>query len=34
LHDNILGLPARFNRCGDATLVLPSDHLGVVITRR
>ena len=34
LHDDIMALIARMNRSGDATMVLPSEYLEVVVTRR
>jgi ubiquinone/menaquinone biosynthesis C-methylase UbiE len=34
LHADIIDLIGRFNRSGDATLVVPSEYLEVVITRR
>jgi len=34
LQDDILALIARFDRAGDATMVVPSDYLEVVVTRR
>jgi len=34
LHDDIIALIARMNRSGDATMVLPSEYLEVVVTKR
>jgi len=34
LHDDILALIARMNRSGDATMVVPSEYLEVVVTKR
>jgi ubiquinone/menaquinone biosynthesis C-methylase UbiE len=34
LEDDLLALVARFNRAGDGTMVVPSDYLEIVITRR
>ncbi|MGE0719676.1 MAG: class I SAM-dependent methyltransferase [Alphaproteobacteria bacterium] len=34
LEDDMLELMGRFNRSGDATLVVPSEYLEVVVTRR
>ena len=34
LHDDIMALIARMNRSGDATMVLPSEYLEVVVTKR
>jgi ubiquinone/menaquinone biosynthesis C-methylase UbiE len=34
LHDDIMALIARFNRSGDGTMVLPSEYLEVVVTKR
>jgi ubiquinone/menaquinone biosynthesis C-methylase UbiE len=34
LHDDIMALIARMNRSGDGTLVLPSEYLEVIVTKR
>ncbi|MBN9268301.1 MAG: SAM-dependent methyltransferase, partial [Hyphomicrobium sp.] len=34
LHADVLDLIARFNRSGDDTMVVPSEYLEVVITKR
>jgi ubiquinone/menaquinone biosynthesis C-methylase UbiE len=34
LGDDLLALVARFNRAGDGTMVVPSDYLEIVVTRR
>jgi hypothetical protein len=34
LHDDITALIGRMNRSGDATMVLPSEYLEVVVTKR
>ena len=34
LHDDIIELIARFNRSGDKTMVLPSEYLEVIVTKR
>jgi ubiquinone/menaquinone biosynthesis C-methylase UbiE len=34
LHDDIMGLIARMNRSGDGTMVLPSEYLEVIVTKR
>ena len=34
LHDDIIALIARMNRSGDATMVVPSEYLEVVVTKR
>jgi ubiquinone/menaquinone biosynthesis C-methylase UbiE len=34
LHDDIMALIARMNRSGDKTMVLPSEYLEVVVTKR
>jgi hypothetical protein len=34
LRSDLLELAARFNRSGDATMVVPSEYLEVVITRQ
>jgi len=34
LHDDIMALITRFNRADDGTLVLPSEYLEVIVTRR
>ena len=34
LHDDIMALIGRTNRSGDATMVLPSEYLEVVVTKR
>ena len=34
LHDDIMALIARMNRSGDSTVVLPSEYLEVVVTKR
>ena len=34
LEDDLLALVARFNRAGDGTMVVPSDYLEIIITRR
>jgi ubiquinone/menaquinone biosynthesis C-methylase UbiE len=34
LHDDIMALIARMNRSGDGTMVLPSEYLEVIVTRR
>ena len=34
LHDDIMALMARMNRSGDSTLVLPSEYLEVIVTKR
>ena len=34
LHDDIMALIARMNRSGDATMVVPSEYLEVVVTKR
>lgn len=34
LHNDLYALIARMNKSGDATMVVPSDYLEVVITRR
>jgi ubiquinone/menaquinone biosynthesis C-methylase UbiE len=34
LHDDIIALIARMNRSGDGTMVLPSEYLEVIVTKR
>jgi hypothetical protein len=34
LEQDIRGLIAQFNRSGDNTLVVPSEYLEIVVTRR
>jgi hypothetical protein len=34
LHDDIMALMERMNRSGDGTLVLPSEYLEVIVTKR
>jgi ubiquinone/menaquinone biosynthesis C-methylase UbiE len=34
LHDDIMALIARMNRSGDHTMVLPSEYLEVIVTKR
>lgn len=34
LERDLLQLIARFNRAGDGSMVVPSDYLAIVITRR
>lgn len=34
LHVDLLALIARFNRSGDATMIVPSEYLEIVITKR
>jgi len=34
LHQDLLALIARFNRSGDATMVVPAEYLEIVVTRR
>jgi ubiquinone/menaquinone biosynthesis C-methylase UbiE len=34
LEDDLLALVYRFNRAGDGTMVVPSDYLEIVVTRR
>ena len=34
LHDDITALIARMNRSGDATMVVPSEYLEVIVTKR
>ena len=34
LHDDIMALIARMNRSGDATMVVPSEYLEVIVTKR
>jgi ubiquinone/menaquinone biosynthesis C-methylase UbiE len=34
LHDDIIALIARMNRSGDATMVVPSEYLEVIVTKR
>jgi ubiquinone/menaquinone biosynthesis C-methylase UbiE len=34
LHDDIVALIGRFNRSGDATMVVPGEYLEVIVTKR
>ena len=34
LTDDLLALVGRFNRAGDGTMVVPSEYLEIVVTRR
>jgi ubiquinone/menaquinone biosynthesis C-methylase UbiE len=34
LHDDLIALAHRFNRSGDSSMVVPSEYLEIVITRR
>ena len=34
LHADVMDLIARFNRSGDGTVVVPSEYLEVVVTKR